>query len=273
MKIYKHAFRGHEPQMDHVVYALAEEPVTAAIMAQAYALRRGLAWKRFKQTVAAHRPHINVEPFAWNDVSFAKGYRPTLHERLDYETRRDIVMGYRQVQVPMKVSIAMEGYRHVDNTTVEFVTAPLAETVAAENMLKEGSCERRHEHPLGRPYTMEDAAQIAWRRASPCQQDLWKDMFLSVLALPSIDPKVRLSVNESIYENGQSVGRARISFGSSMFREVQRHMEAYFNCRGVKFDKISASTYLLRWTDLFKYFGIQQAVAAMKEVAEELGVL
>ena len=231
MKIYKHIFRSHEPQMDHVVYALAEEPVVAAILAQAYALRRGLAWKRFKQTVAAHRPHINVEPFAWNDVSFSEGYRPTLHDRLDYETRRDIVMGYRETQVP-KSGKPVAAYREDEEGTVAFCTP--TGTAACEEL-------------RGKPYTLAEAARMAYENARGYQKDLHWNF------LCAIGEACRKATSLSVGQYKE--GLAKISFTSRDYLLCQKELEDWARLYGYPVNKISVSSYSIPWNVLIMYMG------------------
>lgn len=66
--IYKHVFTPSEQNSpQHTVYAVADCPVKAAILAQAFALGGGLAWKRFKQTIDndAWELRVHMTPCAW----------------------------------------------------------------------------------------------------------------------------------------------------------------------------------------------------------------
>lgn len=66
--VYKHEF-GDTGECRHTVYAVADCPVKAAILAQAFALSGGLAWKRFKQTIVnnAGKFYVHMQPTAWAD--------------------------------------------------------------------------------------------------------------------------------------------------------------------------------------------------------------
>lgn len=87
--VYKHVFTPSEqngPQ--HTVYAVADCPVKAAILAQAFALSDGLAWKRFKQTIEADAGEIRVhmQPNAWAEGARAPWgvYRQPAHRAGEY---------------------------------------------------------------------------------------------------------------------------------------------------------------------------------------------
>lgn len=71
--VYKHVFTPSEQSSpQHTVYAVADCPVKAAILAQAFALSGGLAWKRFKQTIGSefYDGEVNMKPHAWSEGTY-----------------------------------------------------------------------------------------------------------------------------------------------------------------------------------------------------------
>ena len=268
MKIYKHAFSGVSDdgveiiRPSHVVYSAAEGPVEGAIVAQAYALRRGLQWKRFKQTLEGVISGP-VNAFAWNDDTL-RSKRPTSEDRADHATRQRVMKThagmYRNTAAQKPAAVA--AYRVDEPGTVQYCSPPDADPCGCEGRVHGQSA-------TGREYTFDDACRIAWQMATAGEQREWKYQWLSALELPRVDHKVVLSVSE---HNSDDAQRCRISLGSSYFRECQREMERFFNCRAIKFEKVSPSTYLVRWRDMFKFMGMA-ADAAQDKVCYRIGVL
>lgn len=248
MKIYRHAFSGS----GRTVFAMAEGPVEAAILSQAYELRRGHQHKRFKQTVDGEwQGTAPCHPFAW-DGNF--GSRPAREDRADYENRHYVVRMWRDRNAEKaKRPAAVAAYRVDEPGTVQYCAPPDADPCGCS--------------ATGREYTFDDSCRFAWLAANPFLQREWKALWLSRLALPAIDRKVTLSVSEQ----PDDTQRCRISLGSSKFRLCQLDMESFFNCRAIKWEKISASTYLIRWEDLFRYIG-DEALAAANQMSVKLRI-
>lgn len=87
--VYKHVFTPSEQNSpQHTVYAVADCPVKAAILAQALAISGGLAWKRFKQTIETDAGEIRVhmQPNAWAEGARAPWgvYRQPAHRAGEY---------------------------------------------------------------------------------------------------------------------------------------------------------------------------------------------
>lgn len=257
MKVYKHAFSTDYGVAERrVVYSLAPGPVEAAILAQAFALRRGLPWKHFKQVVEGTAMG-GPTPFAWNDEWLTGKMTP--EQRVDNMQRRSFALAWHAPQRPTPVAAA---YSSVGAGVVEFTEYDAGVTDYTS---------RPRVNPLGRAYTAGGAARIAWVGASNPDRELFKDTFLSRIGAKAVDINAKLSVTDDAECGAAGKPCARISIGSRMFRVCQEKLEAYLTNRQIPWEKVSSSAYLLQWELLMACMGTE-ACHACERTCRYLGV-
>lgn len=211
--VYKHVFTPREqtsPQ--HTVYAVADCPVKAAILAQAFALSGGLAWKHFKQTIehAAGEIRVHMTPCAWAEgVRAPNGvYRQTIYRAGEY--------------------IVEDGTARYEDKGME--AFPPKECRVARSVSDR-----------------DRVALAVWYSLTEQQRQHAKQVALTSSGIYDLDPRAAMSINPMSGRNDLAV----ISFSSSKYERCMSLFVAYAKERGIYVRRgETAGRLLANWSEL-----------------------